>query len=55
MTRQVIAHKLKKDAQDLQDGDIERLIRVYVDKITAYRNEVVITVGVNIAGCGGGI
>ena len=54
LTKELIANKLRKDAQCLQDGDIERLVKAYVTKIYAHSNEVIITMGVNTIGCGGG-
>ena len=55
LTKKTIAAKLKKDAQHLQDGDIARLVKSYVTKIYAHSDEVIITGGVNLDGCGGGI
>ena len=48
-----IVEKLKKDAQRLQEGDLERLIKEYVTKIYAHNDEIIITGGVNLNGCGG--
>lgn len=53
ITKADIVAKLKKDAQRLQDGDIERLIKEYVTKIYAHKDEIIITGGVNLIGCGG--
>lgn len=53
ITKEDIIDKLKKDAQRLQTGDIERLIKEYVTKIYANSNEIIITGGVNLIGCGG--
>ena len=53
LTRKMIADKLKEDAQHLQDGDTARLIKSYIDKIYAHNDEVIITGGVNLNGCGG--
>ena len=53
ITKADIVAKLKKDAQRLQDGDIERLIKEYVTKIYALKDEIIITGGVNLVGCGG--
>jgi len=50
LTREMIAAKLKADAQSFRDGDIERLLKAYVDKIYAHSNEIIITMGVNIVG-----
>jgi len=50
LTRDMIATKLKADAQSLQDGDIERLIKAYVTKIYAHSDEIIITGGVNMSG-----
>lgn len=55
ITPELIADKLKKDAQSLGDNDLERLLKSYVTKIYAHRDEIVITGGVNIVGCGGRI
>ena len=55
LTKETIAAQLKKDAQHLQDGDIGRLIKAYNTKIYAHSDEVIITGGVNINGCGGRI
>lgn len=51
ITKADIVAKLKKDAQRLQDGDIERLIKEYVTKIYAHNDEIIITGGVNLIGC----
>ena len=51
LTKETIVNKLKQDAQHLQNGDIERLVRSYITKIYAHRDEVIITGGVNISGC----
>ena len=55
LTKKMIADKLKEDAQHLQDGDTARLIKSYIDKVYAHSDEVIITGGVNLNGCGGGI
>ena len=54
-TRIMIAAKLKEDAGHLQDGDSQRLVKSYIIKVYAHSNEVIITGGVNLDGCGGGI
>ncbi len=53
ITKKDIVTKLKKDAQRLREGDIERLIKEYVTKIYAHDEEIIITGGVNLIGCGG--
>ena len=55
LTKGAIAAKLKEDARHLRDGDIERLLKAYVTKIYAHSDEIIITGGVNLNGCGGGI
>ena len=55
LTKAMIEAKLKEDAQFLQDGEIERLVKAYVTKIYAHDNEVIITGGVNMSDCGGRI
>ena len=55
LTKKMIADKLKEDAEHLQDGNIQRPIKAYVEKIYANSDEVVITGGVNLNGCGRGI
>ncbi len=55
VTKEAIVEKLKKDAQLLQDGEIERLIKTYITKIYAHNDEIIITGGVNLNGCGGRI
>ncbi|MCL2698391.1 MAG: hypothetical protein FWE74_09990 [Oscillospiraceae bacterium] len=52
LTPQIIAKKLKKDAQLLRDGDIARLIKSYLTKIYAHSDEIIITGGVNMNHCG---
>ena len=54
ITRDIIAAKLRKDAQSLQDGNIERLLKAYVTKIYAHNDEIIITGGVHLDGCGRG-
>ena len=53
LTKKMIADKLKEDAQHLQDGDIARLVKSYVNKIYAHSDEVIITGGVNLMVAGG--
>jgi hypothetical protein len=52
LTPDMIAEKLKADAQLLRDGDIARLIKSYVTKIYAHSDEIIITGGVNMNHCG---
>jgi site-specific DNA recombinase len=47
LTPDIIAEKLKADAQLLRDGDIARLIKSYVTKIYAHSDEIIITGGVD--------
>ena len=54
LTREAIAAKLRADAQSLQEGDIERLLKAYVTKIYAHNDKIIITGGVHLSGCGGG-
>ena len=55
LTKNMIADRLREDAKHLQDGDIARLINSYVIKIYAHSDEIIITGGVNLNGCGGEI
>ena len=55
LTKEMIAAKLKKDAQHLQEGEIERLIKACIAKIYTHSDEVIITGGVSLNGCGEGI
>jgi len=54
LTKEMIAAKLRADAQSLQEGDVERLLKAYVTKIYARNDEIIITGGVPLSGCGGG-
>lgn len=55
LTKEMIIEQLKKDAASLNDGDMQRLIKTYITKIYAHNDEVIITGGVNLIGCGGRI
>ncbi|MCL2070834.1 MAG: recombinase family protein [Oscillospiraceae bacterium] len=52
LTKEMIAEKLKKDAQLLHDGEVKRLIKSYVTKIYTHSDEIIITGGVNMEHCG---
>ncbi|NBJ16939.1 MAG: hypothetical protein FNP40_15555 [Dehalobacter sp. 4CP] len=55
ITREMIIDKLKKDVENITADDIPRLVKTYVTKIKAHNNEIIITGGVNMLGCGGRI
>lgn len=55
ITREDIIKQLKKDAEHITSEDMPRLVKAYVTKIYAHNNEVIITGGVNLNGCGGRI
>ena len=55
LTKEMIVAQLKKDAASLDDGDMQRLIKTYIAKIYAHNDEIIITGGVNLNGCGGRI
>lgn len=50
ITKGQIVQKLRRDAEALENEDIERLIKSYVSKIYINENEIVITGGVNLSG-----
>ena len=52
VTHEMIIDKLKKDVESITTDDIPHLIKSYVTKIYAHNNEIVITGGVNLNGCG---
>ena len=49
LTKEMIAAKLRADAQSLQEGDVERLLKAYVTKIYAHNDEIIITGGVHLS------
>jgi len=49
LTREAIAAKLRADAQSLEEGDVERLLKAYVTKIYAHNDEIIITGGVHLS------
>lgn len=55
ITKAAIIERLKKDAADVEITSTRQLIKSYVTKIIAHSDEVVITGGVNLNGCGGRI
>lgn len=55
ITKEDIVAKLKKDVEHITPDDMPRLVKTYVTKIYAHNNEIIITGGVNLPGCGGRI
>lgn len=55
ISKQAIIERLKKDAADVDNISTRQLIKSYVTKINAHSNEIVITGGVSMDSCGGGI
>ncbi|MCL2109484.1 MAG: zinc ribbon domain-containing protein [Oscillospiraceae bacterium] len=52
LTKEMVADKLKQDAELLRDGDVKRLVKSYVTKVYTHSDEIIITGGVNIVACG---
>ena len=52
ITRDMIINQLQKDAEQLDDESVQRLIKSYITKIYAHGDRVNITGGVNMVDCG---
>ena len=55
VSKKAVVERLKKDAADIDRISARQLIKSYVTKINARSDEIVITGGVNMDGCGGEI
>ena len=55
ITKEMIIEKLKKDAKNITPDAIPRLVKAYITKVYAHNDEIIITGGVNLNGCGGWI
>ncbi len=55
ITKEQIAAKIKKDAENINFDDIPRLIKTYINKVYIHSDKIVVTGGVHFNGCGDGI